>query len=115
MRVRKLGIDGDYQFGRGNAGFHENSAAGVAQDVMTRLALWQGTWFIDTSEGTPYLQGILGKGKDYEPFIRERILDTEGVTSIESLQFIFDPRSRRLSVTAEINTAYGEATVSMEK
>lgn len=51
MRVRKNDADGDMVFGRANS-YYVNDPAGVAQCAMTRLALWQGTWFIDKAAET---------------------------------------------------------------
>lgn len=112
MKVRRLDKDGDMMFGHGKADFLSNSPDAVAQNVATRLQLWRGTWFIDSSEGTPWLQEALGKKAAVEAVIRARILGTPGVVSIESLESIFDPDTRSLSVQAKINTAYGEAEVS---
>ena len=89
-----------------------NSAEAVAQNVMTRLQLWRGTWFIDTDEGMPWLQQVLGKRDVAETVIRSRILGTEGVVSIESFESVFDPDARSLTVQCKINTAYGEADIT---
>lgn len=111
MKVRKLTADGDYRIGHGDVDFHQDTAEGVAQNVMTRLALWRGTWFIDTDEGTPWLQEILGKHDAVDVVLRSRILETPGVISIQSFESILDPDTRRLNVTAVINTRFGTAEV----
>ncbi len=59
-RVRKLDANRDYSFGQGNINFWINSPFGVAQNVETRLGLWEGEWFLDKTRGTPYSQEILG-------------------------------------------------------
>lgn len=110
MRVRRLDDDGDMTLGHGAYDFHENTAEGVAQNVKTRLALWRGTWFLDTQEGTPWLQEVLGKRTAVEAVIRDRILGTPGVQEITSFEAVFDPDARRMTVTAEIATPYGETT-----
>ena len=33
----------------------------VRQQLLIKLKLWRGEWFLDTEFGTPYLQQILGK------------------------------------------------------
>ena len=114
MKVRKLTDDGDMRLGRGSSDFYTDSAEGVAQNVVTRLALWQGTWFIDTEEGTPWLQRVLGKKTAVETIIRDRILQTPGVRELRSFQAILDPDTRRISVQATITTDYGSATISEE-
>ena len=108
MRVRRLDADGDMLFGRGAVDFYENSAEGVAQCVRTRLALWRGQWFIDTSAGTPWLQEILGRREAVEVILRSRILETPGVRELSAFEAIFDPETRRMKVSATIVTDYGE-------
>lgn len=112
MKVRKLDASGDMKLGHGNSDFYADSAEGVAQNVVTRLALWRGTWFIDIDEGTPWLQQVLGKKTAVEAVIRDRILQTPGVQELTNFQAIFDPDTRRISVQATITTAYGNANIS---
>ena len=109
MKVRKLSSAGDYVMGHGYLDFHQDTAEGVAQNAMTRLQLWRGTWFIDTEAGTPWLQQILGKHDAVDVVIRTRILETPGVLSIQSFESILNPDTRRLTVTATINTQFGSA------
>ena len=111
MKVRRLDENGDMVLGHGSYDFYENCAEGVAQCVMTRLALWRGTWFINTEEGTPWLQEVLGKRSAVEIVLRDRILSTPGVSDIVSFEAVFDPDTRAMSITAEIETAYGQAAL----
>ena len=81
MRYRREDENGDYTFGQGDNTFLINSPEAVAQAVKTRFELWRGQWFLDLTEGTPYIQSVLGKQRSdvYILAIRERILDTQGV------------------------------------
>ena len=108
MIYRQLDQNGDYQIGQ----FIENSPATVAQAVQTRLLLWMGEWFLDITDGTPYMQGILGHNTNYDFEIQSRILGTPGVTEMVSYSSNVDA-NRNLSVQATINTIYGQATVSI--
>lgn len=112
MKVRKLDSSGDMAFGHGKVDFYEDSAEGVAQNAKTRLGLWRGQWFLDTGEGTPWLQEILGKRDAVDAVIRARILGTPGILSIAEYENITDPDTRSVSVTATIDTQYGEAVLS---
>lgn len=114
MKVRKLTASGDYRLGHGDRDFHVDTAEGVAQNVMTRLALWQGQWFIDTSEGTPWLQRILGKHNAVDTVIKTRILETPGVISISEYESILNPDTRSMTVTATLETEYGQSTIKSE-
>lgn len=113
MRYRRLDADYDMCFGAQQADFLRDSPEAVAQAVLTRLRLWVGEWFLDTSAGTPWQQAGLGVGKSrtVEPMVRARILDTEGVTGIESMSMDFEPNSRTAMIDATITTAYGQARI----
>ena len=114
MRYRQLSSSGDYTFGQGQANFLINSPAAVAQAVKTRLALWAGEWFLDTTVGTPWTTQVLGKNTQslYDMAIRARVLATPGVTSIANYSSSFDSIARSLAVNMTINTQYGSTTVS---
>lgn len=114
MRYRKQDEQGDYSFGSGLNNFHIDSAEAVAQAIETRLKLWIGEWFADTSDGTGWSQTILGKQSKnlYELTLRQRVLETYGVTSIESFQSSLDSDARRLTVSMTVNTIYGQTTVT---
>jgi hypothetical protein len=108
MQYRALDANGDYTVGQVLA----NTPQAVAQAVRTRLLLWRGEWFLDTTDGTPWLQGILGHNTNYDLEIQQRILGTPGVTEIVSYSSSVSS-ARALSVTATINTIYGQATVQL--
>ncbi len=114
MRYRKLTTSGDFAFGSGAADYLVNTPATVAQAVLTRLRLFTGEWFLDTSEGTPYASDVLGKYTTgvYDAAIRERILGTDGVVSITAYSSSLDRATRQLSINATISSAYGPITVS---
>ncbi|KAF1011861.1 hypothetical protein [Acinetobacter bereziniae] len=114
MRYRKQDENGDYSFGLGFNDFYIDRAEVVAQAIETRLKLWIGEWFADTSDGTGWSQAILGKQSKnlYELTLRQRVLETYGVSSIESFQSSLDANSRKLTVSMTVNTIYGQTTVT---
>ena len=91
--------------------FFSNSGDVVAQQVYTRLNLWYGEWFLDTSDGTPYLEDILGFGTNYDLEIKSRILGTQGVTEI--ISYSSSRTNRVLSVNALIQTIYGPVPITI--
>jgi hypothetical protein len=110
MRYRPLSATGDYTFGRP---FLANSPECVAQAILTRLKLWRGEFFLDTTDGTAYLGGVLGKPYgNPDAIIKQRILATPGVVSITSYASSMDGNTRTLTVTATVETLYGAATIS---
>ncbi|WP_034946134.1 thioredoxin domain-containing protein [Erwinia oleae] len=116
MRYRREDADGDYTFGQGDDTWLINSPEAVAQAVKTRFLLWYGQWFLDTKEGTPWVQSVLGKQKPetYNLAIRKRILETPGVNSITAFDTNLNTSSRRVIFTATVDTNYGTTTVTSE-
>jgi hypothetical protein len=114
MKYRKLDNNGDMMFGHPSIDFYQDTPEAVGQAVLTRLRLWKGEWFADTEDGTPYNEQVLGKQQiESASFaIRRRILETQGVLSIETFSFNRNETKRSLFVTATINTIYGETTIS---
>lgn len=112
MRYRALDGNGDMTFGASQANFHANTPEGVAQAVVTRLALLLEEWFLDSTEGTPWRTEILGPRTrpTYDAAIRARILGTQGVTAITA--YASQLAGRDLGVQATIDTIYGPAPVS---
>jgi len=115
MIYRKLTATGDMVFGNGLLDFYINSPAAVAQSVETRLRLWLGEWFVDIAEGTQYQTNVLGTGKSTSagPTIRQRILETEGVTEIVTFDLTINPDARSLKIVALINTIYGQTNIEV--
>lgn len=109
MRYRKLDADGDYSFGHGPADLYRDQPEAVAQAIQTRLELFTGDWFLDTTEGTPWRQDVLGKGTTavYDIVIQERILGTPGVLSIDAYSSTLNRDTRALTISATVTTAYG--------
>ena len=112
MKYRALSSTGDYVFGRRVPPFLTNSPEAVAQAVRTRLDLWEGEWFLDEREGTPYLSKVLGTNTLYtkDTAIKERVLDTPGVKSI--LSYYSTTVGRAFTVSMTIETIYGTADVA---
>lgn len=113
MKYRSLSPDQDYVFGQGAAEILSNTPEAVAQAVKTRLRLATGDWFLDLEEGTPYSTAILGFNKQtvYDAAIQTRILETNGVQSIDAYQSSLDSE-RALSVQCTITTIYGVANLA---
>ena len=111
MRYRALSPTGDYQFGKAGIFFMDSPQA-VAQAIQTRLALWTGEWFLDATEGTQWVGGVVGHNTQAtrDLVIKERVLDTPGVVSIDS--YGSSVANRVMTATARVTTAYGAATIT---
>lgn len=114
MRYRALDADGDMTFGAGQANFLINSPAAVAQAIRTRLLLLVTEWFLDQEEGTPYQTQILGvrTQETRDAAIQDRILGTDGVSSIDSYQSIVDPIVRSYTVSGTVTTIFSDQPVA---
>lgn len=116
MRYRREDNNGDYTFGSGDSSWLIDSPETVAQAVKTRFELWYGQWFLDVTDGTRYMQSVLGKQQSdvYKLAIRDRISGTPGVLSLLSFDTVNDSTTRRVTFTATVNTLYGQTTVTRE-
>jgi len=114
MTYRKLDDNGDYSFGGSLNSFYQNDPLGVAQAVVTRLKLWENEWFLDLTDGTPYIGGVLGKYTMdvFDMNIKDRILNTEGVTEILEYDSTFDGDLRKVSISVKIDTLYGQTVIN---
>lgn len=110
MTTRRLDSSHDMMFGSGLGSF-AIGAEEVAQNVMTRLYLLQGEWFLDIEDGIPYLQRIMEKPLDLayaQSIIKSRISSTKGVSGLSKFSAVVDRNIRVLFITASIQTIYGE-------
>jgi hypothetical protein len=113
VKYRRIDENGDYVFGNGKYDFLEDVEA-VPQAIKTKLNLFQGEWWEDLSEGTPFYQDIAGqfiKSEEDKDIVTRiycnRISDVEAVNSFISVNSEFDNEKRKYSMKADINTIYG--------
>lgn len=109
MRYRKLSATGDMVFGGDQKAFWRDVPDAPAQAVWTRLQLWQGDWFLDTTDGMPWRTQVLGKytGNVRDASVRARVLGTQGVTQIVAYSSQLNRDTRTWNVQMTINTIYG--------
>ena len=84
--VRRF-VNGHMTFGQGKGNFATSDEA-IRQRIGVALRMLQGTWFLDTTAGTPWLQSILGQYGALalvEPIIRAKILSVDGVVAVNNL------------------------------
>ncbi|MCR9028321.1 hypothetical protein NXA99_07210 [Citrobacter amalonaticus] len=74
------------------------------QAIIRRLRLFLGEYFLDGTDGTPWFLRILGKNNPdvAEANIKERIINTKDVISLSRFEFDFSPRTRIISIYAQI-------------
>lgn len=125
MRVRIQNSSGDMTFGNSLLNFYIDSPDGIAQLVQTYILLWLGEWYLDITDGTPFLQGILGKHSQdaADTVIQSRVnslqvIDTNGnvvnaINQIDDYSSTLNADNRKLSVTMKLNTIYGPTLVEI--
>ncbi len=112
--VRALSPTGDYTFGQGNQNYLRDTPAAVAQACLTRLLLWEGEWFLDLTEGTPWWQQVLAQKNIglATTVLRERILGTPFAVNILNFSVVFNNDLRTFSITGILVTAFGQIPIS---
>lgn len=113
MRYRRLSY-GQYAFG-GGAQDYLSGLEAVAQAIGTRLQLLKGEWWEDTEDGLPLFQqilGVMGAAGRVNGILTARIEGTAGVNSVSNVSSSFDSTTRAYSYTADVDTIYGEITIT---
>ena len=71
----------------------------------------KGEWEKDTTIGVPWLEDVFIKNYSQnlvESYIAKTILSTEGVKSLTSISSIIDKPNRRMVISFEATSIYGE-------
>lgn len=82
----------------------------VEQDVVQRLSMFLGEWFMDTTQGTPWFQQILVKNPDQaaiDAIFKNIIMGTPGVIQLTAYSFSPNLEKRTLAASFSILTAAG--------
>lgn len=83
----------------------------TAQAIKSRLRMFLGEWFLDRREGVPYFRHFFVKIRSTQvirAIIRNVILTTPGVDSLNYLRFNFDRGARFLAIDFEAVGDNGE-------
>jgi hypothetical protein len=115
MRVRMLSPTGDMTFGNGLQNFWNNVPQAVGQVVQTSMLLWLGEWYLDTTAGMPWIQGVLGKHNQdtADATVQDYISNIQGVTDIESFESVDTQSDRSYAAETTIDTLYGQTSVQV--
>lgn len=89
-----------------NGDVHLTTAAdALRQDLQSRGRFMLGEWFLDTSEGMPYLTHVHVKNPNMvvvRNIFRQMIIDTPNVSLLRSLSLVLDHVTRSLRVDYEV-------------
>lgn len=107
MTIFDIGFDDDHDMTLDGSDISFSEEKDIVKQRLTiRLQFLLEEWFLDNRAGLPYTQFIFVQGSDLEDIysiFRQEINDTEGVESIESLEFIPDTENKGLTVNFEVN------------
>ena len=99
--------------------FHNNdlmlidNAERIGQQIKITLQFWFSEWFLDTTQGIPYLEHICIKNPNLQhirQIFRNAIMSVDGVDSVTELTLNVNAKERILSVTYTANTSAGLLT-----
>ena len=82
----------------------------ILQNILQRIRMFKGEWFLDTNSGFPWLQQVLVKNPnlgDIDALLQNMIMGTPGVTSLTSFSTKLDKATRVLYLSFEAITTSG--------
>jgi len=82
----------------------------IRQNLLQRLRVFRGEWFLDNTIGLPYFQQILVKNPDQakiDALLINQILSTPGVIQLVSFSSIANFTNRTLQIAFEVITTSG--------
>lgn len=94
----------------GDLALVQDDRDGIIQELNIRLAFFYSEWFLDVTQGVPYLEVILKKGTSVQTvngiFIQE-INAIEDVNEILEFDTTFDGDTRVYRLDFKLDTIYG--------
>ena len=95
-----------------NGSIHTTTdGAEVVQQVRSRLLIYLGEWFLDTTAGVDYFNSIFIKPVNLnlvESIIKTVIIDTDNVEELTVFELAFNKASRKMEIDFEAITTFGE-------
>ena len=107
----KLGPDRDLLVENNSLQLTEEGMESIAQRLSIRLRFFYREWILDRSQGTKWFEKVLRKDVDLflaDQEIRQRVLNTREIRSIDDWSSSIDTSAREYSVTATVRTTTGE-------
>lgn len=105
--------DGELSVVNGDLATVDGEAA-LRQDVLTALRLFKGEWFLDTDQGVPYFDKILGQKNistaELRRILAPVVMGREGVVSLDSCRVTIDNATRSATVRLTATTDLGRLT-----
>lgn len=89
----------------------------AVQRVRLALQFWRGEWFLNESEGVPYLQVIFNRPvtpKLASSVLTDTILRVDDIQSVSNVQAEINPATRHLVYSVDVVTRFGTGTLQGE-
>lgn len=88
----------------------------ITQQCRIVMQMFQGEWFLNLDAGLPYWDQILGQKPNIAIqaatiYVRRELMLVDGVVDILKLETTFDKTSRRLTISWQVDTEFGETPV----
>jgi hypothetical protein len=86
----------------------------IEQNLRVRLRFFLAEWFLDRSQGIPYYRDILVKNPNLllvRSLFRTAILNTTGISSVDSLDLTLDKQARKLTLAFQATMDTGATLV----
>jgi predicted phosphodiesterase len=99
----------------GDITLHSTEEDLTRQELKINLQNHKGNWFVDITEGIPYLENILGirGGQDIaDVLIKQAIKDTDNISNITSYTSSFEAREYRVLFSADLESG-GSITLEL--
>lgn len=111
MRVRAVDENHDWTFGRGHQDYKIDDIA-ISQNVKTRLLSFYRDCFFDLDAGIDWFN-LLSRGTQsfLELAIKQTIINTDGVTGLNTVSVNFNSYTRRLTIKYDIKTIFSQSFI----
>ena len=104
-------ITGDIEVSENSLFITEEGSEAIAQRLKIRLRFFFKEWVLDRSKGTKWFEVVLKKGVDQfaaDAEIRQIVLDTPEIKTIENWTSSIDSRTRQYDVRFDVKSEEGE-------
>ena len=89
----------------------------IAQNLAIRLRFIQGEWYLNILDGIPYYQYFFIKNPNQiqiETFLKDEIINTQGVTQLTSFTSSFNGANRKFVVSFGCTTISGNLEMEIQ-
>lgn len=106
LQIRKVDENNDWQFGKGLSDYARDELA-IDLNIKTRLQSWVNDCFFDLGAGVDWANRLdVGQVDSLRDEIKDVILKSFGVLTINRVEVDFNPNTRMFSAIYNVDTIY---------